>query len=194
MHVAATVTPEESPLTTETLVVSVLRGGAVEHVPVETDGSFTVRSHREIALTLLVEDTHEVNISEFAVEDVLLRGVKVGGRAILQPDLNDTVVFPGRLDSLPSFPAVVTLRLFTIDVFAGLTAPDRCQCVPVWRRGDDDRVDRLIFEHPAKVLGVLWHSPALECGDPFCSSGVHLGIDVTKPGEFTIVTTSERLR
>ena len=194
VHVAAAVTPQVTPLTAESFVVSVFRGGAVEHVPVETNGRFTVRSHREIALALLIEDAHEVNVSELAVGDVLLRGVKVRSRAILQPDLNDTIVFPCSLDSLSSFPAVVALRLLAVDVFAGLTTPDRCQCVPVWRSGDDYPVDRLIFEHPAKVFGVLWHSPPLKCGDPFRSSGVHLGIDVTKPSEFAIVATGERLR
>ncbi len=66
--------------------------------------------------------------------------------------LDDPVVPPGGLDGDPAFMDVVAARFFDVDVLARLAAPDRDQGVPVIGRGDRDRVDRLVLEHPADVL------------------------------------------
>ena len=64
-----------------------------------------------------------------------------GLRPLLAADLEDAIIFAGRLDHQPAFADRQAQRLLGIDVLAGLAGMDRNQRPPVVGRGRDDGVD-----------------------------------------------------
>ena len=70
----------------------------------------------------------------------------------MRTHLNDPLVLAHGLDHALAFHDVVTVRLFDVDVFAGLASPDGAERMPMVRRGDRDDVDVFVVEDAAKVL------------------------------------------
>jgi len=85
-------------------------------------------------------------------------------RSLLRPDLADTPVLASSQDGLAAFPLTVRERLFNIHVLARFHGPDGSQTVPVVACGNDDGVDRLVFDQTTQVF------PALRFGITFFRS------------------------
>ena len=107
------------------------------------------------AARLVAEPLGHVDLAELARAEERDRVLDALVAAALRAGLDDPVVLPRGLDHPPAFAHVVADRLLDVHVLAGLAGPDRRQRVPVVRRGDRDRVDRLVVEHPADVLHEL---------------------------------------
>src|SRR5207248_7879713 len=114
--------------------------------------------------------------------DDLHDGGHAAGAALLGAVLDDPAVAAGGLDGDPALVDVVAARLLDVDVLAGLAGPDGHQGVPVVRRGDRDRIDVLVLEHPADVL----HGPGrLAAGglDALGGRAVGAGVGVDQVGD-----------
>ena len=135
-----------------------------------------------------------VDRAEPAIAQELHRLAEHGAAPPLRADLDDPVVAPGRLDHPPAFDDVVADGLFDVDVLARLAGQDRHERVPVIGRGDGDRVDVAIVEHPPEIgLGLRVAAPSfLHEGQrglemPFVDIHDVGDADVLDPGKVLVV-------
>ena len=75
--------------------------------------------------------------------------------ALLRAMLDHDAILALRLDRHAALVHVVAHRLLDVNMLAGLGAPDRHQRVPVVRRCDRDRIDRLVSQCLANVRDPL---------------------------------------
>ena len=71
---------------------------------------------------------------------------------LLGSELDDAVIFAGRLDHPPAFDDIVAGGLLDVNILAGLAGKHSQKRMPVVGRGDRDGVDRLVVEQAAKVF------------------------------------------
>ena len=150
-------------------------------------GGIGVRLDADALAGLVAEGARDEQLAELARLD---RGDGLGPAAIgaaLGAVLDDPVVLPRGLDGDPALVDVVAARLLDVDVLARLAGPDRHQGVPVVRRGDRDRVDRLVLEHAGGCPSrspVACQLPAfvmlLDLLEPL---GVGLGVGIDQVGD-----------
>ena len=94
--------------------------------------------HRDVAQPARLNDLDRLAIVLLAV--------------LLRADLHDAIVLLGRLDQVASFADRVAQRLFEVHILAGLAGGHGDRHVPVGLRGDDHRVDVLVFQQLAEVV------------------------------------------
>jgi hypothetical protein len=78
--------------------------------------------------------------SDCTIADFLHRLLRGGRRASVGPMLDHTIVLARRGKELLSFKNVIGARLFYVDIFSSLTAPNSLQRMPMIRRGDGNGI------------------------------------------------------
>ncbi len=100
---------------------------------------------------LVTNRARHVDIADGAVADVTDGFEHAGIGARLAAMLANAVVLFYGADELAAFEPVVRARLFDVDVFRGLAAPDGDERMPMIWRGNGDGIDILVFEELANV-------------------------------------------
>ena len=104
----------------------------------------------------VAQPARDLHRAELACPDIFDRFADARLRADLRPGLADLVVMPRRLDNASAFPDVMADRFLDIDMLARLHRPDGGEGVPMVRRRDADRVNRLVVHDAAQILHDAW--------------------------------------
>ncbi len=156
VEIAVTCLPEPMPVVGSVIVMVVLNdGGPFPEVPVEA---------RRRLLHGLVPDAPS-RLAAVAIRDLqpgqlarLERLVEAGNPRVataLRAVLHDNAVLLLGFHRDPAFRHIVAERLFNIHMLASLCPPDRHQAVPMVGRGDGDRIDARVLQHPADIADAL---------------------------------------
>jgi len=152
-HVAPAIIPVPMPAAApNALVIRAPRGTPQPAVPVETRRLLTGVAQFEGRAVLEVEDLDQTDRTKLPALHDLARPEVVCGRTVLRADLYDAPVLGRGLDHLPALPHAVRMRLFDIDVLAGLARLDRQRRMPVVVGCDDDRIDVLGLQYFSVVF------------------------------------------
>ena len=179
------------PVVVDGRAVAPLGGRAVPNVPVEAGRRIAIRSQGKVPLALHVEHAAQVDITELALFDELLRFEVIRGAAVLRADLNDPLVLPSGLDHLLAFPRVVAGRLLDVDVLACLTTEDGQRAVPVVGRGNDDGINRGFLQELSVILDELDLLAALPLAVVFAPGIAGGRVHVADVGNLAVVTFQE---
>ena len=129
------------------------RGRAAPEVPIEA-GWRRLRHALADAIGHLVHDVEGANGgdgAEIPGADQLDHAPVVLGGMDLGANLADGVALPDCIADSKAFRQVQRHRLLQIDVLARLAGGDGDQRVPVWRSGNDNRVEVFLLQHLAEI-------------------------------------------
>ena len=130
--------------------------GALEQLPVQARGWILRRRRGPAAPGKPATGRHHRAVrdrgAKVAVCDQLPRFLEVMPAALLEADLHDAVVPPGRVDHPQRRLDPVRDGLLDVHVLAGRAGIDGHRAVPVVRRRDEHGVDVLAVEDPPVVL------------------------------------------
>ncbi len=90
---------------------------------------------------------HKADRAKFAAADIVAGNVVVFGGAVLRADLDDPLIFPGRLDHSDAFPDAMRVRFLDVHILAGLAGQNRQRRMPVVVSRHDHRVHIGRFQH-----------------------------------------------
>lgn len=141
--------------------------GAEPHVVIDGVRGRAVRRVADVSLPGAFPGFGDEAATEGAAADVGEGGLQAFGRTVLRAQLHDAVVFFHGGDHPLAFDDVVSVRLFNVDIFAGLAGEDGGDGVPVIGSADHDGVEAVVVEQVTKIADDLWFL-SLQSGD-----GVH---------------------
>ncbi len=110
------------------------------------------------------------------------------GAAALSAVLHQCLIASGCLDQQPPLADVVRDRLLDVDVLAGIAGQDRGDRVPMIGRGDHDRIDGLVIQHPPQI----GNRSVRRNLKRFSRGGSAVVIDVADVGDFDVRCLAEQ--
>ena len=144
--------PNPMPVIVEAVLGEGLHGGgACPEVVVDASRHRLLFGVSDRVPPFVAKPAREVNVSNQAVPHLLHSFDNRLAGAAVRAVLHNPVVLLDGAQQLPAFPPVVGERLFDVDVFARLAAPDGLQRMPVVGRGDGNRVNGLVIQQLAQV-------------------------------------------
>ncbi len=152
-QLAVAVVPEETPVVVKAVGVEGPEwGGPEPHVVVGPRGRCAVGRGADAFTQLSDPGLDQADLAQFPGGRVFDSVPDVGGAAPLRADLDNAFVAARDIAHSLAFLDGLRQGLFDVDVLARLARQDHLGGVPVVWRGDDHRVDVLVFEHAAEVL------------------------------------------
>ena len=195
VEVAVACLPEPMPVVGDIIAMVVLDdGGPFPEVPVEAGRRLLDGLVPDAAARLAAVSIRDLQPGQPARLERLVEAGDPRVTAALRAVLHDDAVLLLGFHRDASFRHIVAERLFHIHMLAGLCPPDRHQAVPMVGRGDGDRIDGRILQHPADIAdspsGQAPSGLLLKCGH---RAGEHVGVRVDHGGDFDIVDATEAL-
>jgi hypothetical protein len=140
------------PVVVETvLLIRQELGGAYPSVIVDSRRRIARRLVTDVSSRLHVPRLGHEHVADHAFSQHLNGAGNQLVRATLRAMLHDDVVPPGRIQQQAALAVVVTTRFLDVDVLSRIAGHDGCRRVPMVGRGNDDRVDRRVVQHVAKI-------------------------------------------
>ncbi len=144
--------PNPMPVVMEAVLGEGLHGGgACPEVVVDPRGHRFLVGVSDGVPPFVAKPARKVDVSNQAVPHLLHSFDNRLAGAAVRAVLHNPVVLLDGAQQLPAFPPVVGERLFDVDVFARLAAPDGLQRMPVVGRGNGNRVNGFVLEQLAQV-------------------------------------------